>query len=54
MRVEVAVCKLLLGRRQEAESVLCLSPDSQQPPDPAVQDFVQVSNLHLRSFTMQH
>ncbi|BDA41990.1 probable protein ACCUMULATION AND REPLICATION OF CHLOROPLASTS 6, chloroplastic [Coccomyxa sp. Obi] len=41
VRVELAVCKLLLGRRQEAESALCLHPDSQQPPDPAVQEFVQ-------------
>ncbi len=46
MRVELAVCQLLLGRRQEAEATLCLPPDSQQPPDPAVQDFVQVSTLH--------
>ena len=42
MRVELAVCKLLLGRRQEAEAELCLSADAPQPPDPAVQEFILV------------
>ena len=32
VRVELAVCKLLLGRRQEAEAELCLSADAPQPP----------------------
>ncbi|KAK9908710.1 hypothetical protein WJX75_001848 [Coccomyxa subellipsoidea] len=40
VRVELAVCKLLLGRRQEAEAELCLYPDAPQPPDRAVQDFI--------------
>ncbi len=42
VRVELAVCKLLLGRRQEAEAELCLSADAPQPPDPAVQEFILV------------
>lgn len=45
VRVELAVCKLLLGRRQEAEAELCLYPDAPRPPDRAVQDFILVS-LH--------
>ncbi|EIE25406.1 hypothetical protein COCSUDRAFT_61625 [Coccomyxa subellipsoidea C-169] len=40
VRVDLAVCKLLLGRRQEAEAELCLSADAPQPPDPAVQEFI--------------
>lgn len=46
MRVELAVCSVLLGRSREAELALCLLPSMPEPADQAVQEFVLVSTSH--------
>ena len=41
--MELAVCQLLLGNVEAAESRLGLSPASATGPDAAVQQFIEVS-----------
>ena len=46
VRVEMAVCELLLGRKDSAAAELGLSDNAERLADPGIQDFVQVPSMN--------